>query len=77
MCRELDFNPNPLQLLPCNLTVFPVVFFFFSLVDIGPIEKCLTQLKTPNTLPAEREDIKSQVWNTVTDISEEHINLLL
>ncbi|XP_018529520.1 LOW QUALITY PROTEIN: rotatin [Lates calcarifer] len=32
-----------------------------SLVDIGPIEKCLTELKTPSVLPGEREDIKSQV----------------
>ncbi|XP_071341447.1 rotatin isoform X2 [Trachinotus anak] len=31
-----------------------------SLVDIRPIEKCLTELKTPNILPGEREDIKSQ-----------------
>ncbi|XP_070708807.1 rotatin [Pempheris klunzingeri] len=31
-----------------------------SLVDTGPIEKCLTELKTPNVLSAEREDIKSQ-----------------
>ncbi|XP_044195830.1 rotatin isoform X2 [Thunnus albacares] len=31
-----------------------------SLVDIGPIEKCLTELKTPNILPGERQDIKSQ-----------------
>ncbi|XP_071769043.2 rotatin [Centroberyx gerrardi] len=32
-----------------------------SLVDTGPIEKCLSELKTPNVLPGEREDIKSQV----------------
>ncbi|XP_028288914.1 rotatin isoform X2 [Parambassis ranga] len=31
-----------------------------SLVDIGPIEKCLTELKIPNILPGEREDIKRQ-----------------
>ncbi|XP_020501996.2 rotatin isoform X1 [Labrus bergylta] len=31
-----------------------------SLLDIGPIEKCLNELKTPNILPGEREDIKSQ-----------------
>ncbi|CAK6971229.1 rotatin [Scomber scombrus] len=31
-----------------------------SLVDIGPINKCLTELKTPSILPGEREDIKSQ-----------------
>ncbi|XP_042366374.1 rotatin [Plectropomus leopardus] len=31
-----------------------------SLVDIGPIEKCLTELKTPSILPGEREDIKIQ-----------------
>ncbi|XP_040921403.1 rotatin isoform X2 [Toxotes jaculatrix] len=31
-----------------------------SLVDIRPIEKCVTELKTPNVLPGEREDIKSQ-----------------
>ncbi|XP_026218879.1 rotatin isoform X2 [Anabas testudineus] len=32
-----------------------------SLVDNGPIEKCLTELKTPNILPGEREAIKSQL----------------
>ncbi|XP_019132082.2 rotatin isoform X1 [Larimichthys crocea] len=32
-----------------------------GLVDIGPIEKCLTELKTPNILPGEREDIKGQL----------------
>ncbi|XP_031705992.1 rotatin isoform X1 [Anarrhichthys ocellatus] len=31
-----------------------------SMVDIGPIEKCLTELKTPNILSGEREDIKIQ-----------------
>uniref|UniRef100_A0A8C4I5V3 Rotatin n=1 Tax=Dicentrarchus labrax TaxID=13489 RepID=A0A8C4I5V3_DICLA len=31
-----------------------------GLVDIGLIEKCLTELKTPNVLPGEREDIKGQ-----------------
>ncbi|XP_031137959.1 rotatin isoform X3 [Sander lucioperca] len=31
-----------------------------SLVDIGPIEKCLTELKTPNVLPGERGDLKIQ-----------------
>lgn len=45
--------------------------FFLSLVDIGPIEKCLTELKTPNILPGEREDIKGQVRNTVIDSSED------
>ncbi|XP_056220936.1 rotatin [Seriola aureovittata] len=32
-----------------------------SLVDVRPIEKCLTELKTLNVLPGEREDIKSQL----------------
>ncbi|XP_034562939.1 rotatin isoform X2 [Notolabrus celidotus] len=32
-----------------------------SLVNIEPIEKCLSELKTPNILPGEREDIKSQL----------------
>ncbi|XP_029385269.1 rotatin isoform X2 [Echeneis naucrates] len=31
-----------------------------SLMDIRLIEKCLTELKAPNILPGEREDIKSQ-----------------
>ncbi|XP_041817044.1 rotatin isoform X2 [Chelmon rostratus] len=31
-----------------------------GLVDIEPIEKCLTELKRPNILPGEREDIKGQ-----------------
>lgn len=48
--------------------------FFHSLVDIGPIEKCLAELKTPNILPGEREDIKSQVKNSVIDSSEEFFN---
>uniref|UniRef100_A0A3Q3FFD4 Rotatin n=1 Tax=Labrus bergylta TaxID=56723 RepID=A0A3Q3FFD4_9LABR len=42
-----------------------------SLLDIGPIEKCLNELKTPNILPGEREDIKSQVRNILKDSSEE------
>lgn len=44
---------------------------FLSLVDVGPIEKCLTELKTPNVLPGEREDIKSQVKSAVIDGSKE------
>ncbi|KAF7659129.1 hypothetical protein LDENG_00002670 [Lucifuga dentata] len=32
-----------------------------SLVDARPIEKCLSELKTPNILPGEREDIKRQL----------------
>nr|XP_046227277.1 rotatin isoform X2 [Scatophagus argus] len=32
-----------------------------GLVHIDPIEKCLTELKTPNILPGEREDIKGQL----------------
>lgn len=32
-----------------------------SVIDIRPIEKCLNDLKTPNILPGEREDIKSQL----------------
>lgn len=31
-----------------------------SLVVVGSVEKCLTELKTPNILPGEREDIKRQ-----------------
>uniref|UniRef100_A0A667ZBX6 Rotatin n=1 Tax=Myripristis murdjan TaxID=586833 RepID=A0A667ZBX6_9TELE len=38
-----------------------------SLVDAGPIEKCLSELKTPNVLAGEREDIKSQVRNTASN----------
>uniref|UniRef100_A0A8C4I6X8 Rotatin n=1 Tax=Dicentrarchus labrax TaxID=13489 RepID=A0A8C4I6X8_DICLA len=48
-----------------------------GLVDIGLIEKCLTELKTPNVLPGEREDIKGQVRNTVIDSSEEFFNFFL
>lgn len=51
--------------------------FFHSLVDIGPIEKCLAELKTPNILPGEREDIKSQVKNSVIDSSEEFFNFFV
>uniref|UniRef100_A0A3B3DDZ0 Rotatin n=1 Tax=Oryzias melastigma TaxID=30732 RepID=A0A3B3DDZ0_ORYME len=32
-----------------------------NLVDVGLIEKCLTELKMPNVLPGEREEVKSQV----------------
>ncbi|XP_061614048.1 rotatin isoform X3 [Phyllopteryx taeniolatus] len=32
-----------------------------GLVAIGPIEKCLSELKAPNILPGEGEDIKSQL----------------
>ncbi|XP_061661495.1 rotatin isoform X2 [Syngnathoides biaculeatus] len=32
-----------------------------GLVDIGPIEKCFSELKAPNILPGEGEDIKSQL----------------
>uniref|UniRef100_A0A8C7YUW0 Rotatin n=1 Tax=Oryzias sinensis TaxID=183150 RepID=A0A8C7YUW0_9TELE len=31
-----------------------------NLVDVGLIEKCLTELRMPNVLPGQREDIKSQ-----------------
>ncbi|XP_029979443.1 rotatin [Sphaeramia orbicularis] len=31
-----------------------------GLVDTAPTERCLSELKTPNILPGEREDIKSQ-----------------
>ncbi|XP_069007751.1 rotatin [Embiotoca jacksoni] len=40
-----------------------------SLVDIGLIEKCVTELKTPNVLPGEREDIKSQLSTTLQFLS--------
>ncbi|KAM7369970.1 hypothetical protein PAMP_011257 [Pampus punctatissimus] len=40
-----------------------------SLVDIGPIEKCLTELKTLNILPGEREDIKSQFVTLIQFLS--------
>ncbi|XP_022063068.2 rotatin isoform X3 [Acanthochromis polyacanthus] len=40
-----------------------------SLVDIGPIEKCLTEMKTPTVLPGEREDIKSQLVTTLQFLS--------
>uniref|UniRef100_A0A673AQP6 Rotatin n=1 Tax=Sphaeramia orbicularis TaxID=375764 RepID=A0A673AQP6_9TELE len=42
-----------------------------GLVDTAPTERCLSELKTPNILPGEREDIKSQVENTVIDSSEQ------
>ncbi|XP_057680380.1 rotatin isoform X1 [Corythoichthys intestinalis] len=32
-----------------------------GLVAVGPVEKCLSELKAPNILPGEREDIKSQL----------------
>ncbi|KAM6900677.1 rotatin [Xenentodon cancila] len=40
-----------------------------SLVDIQPIEKCMSELKTPNILPGEREDIKSQLVTAVQFLS--------
>ncbi|XP_047424746.1 rotatin [Mugil cephalus] len=42
---------------------------FASLVEVGPIEKCLTQLKTPTILPAEREDLKSQLFTLLQFLS--------
>jgi len=47
-----------------SYNIFP---FLFSLLDIGPIEKCLTELKTPNILSGEREDIRIQVMNTAME----------
>ncbi|XP_019727440.1 rotatin isoform X1 [Hippocampus comes] len=32
-----------------------------GLVAIGPVEKCLSEIKAPNIIPGEREDIKSQL----------------
>lgn len=44
---------------------FPIMLLFpLSLVDVRPIETCLSELKTPNVPPGEREDIKIQVRNT-------------
>ncbi|KAM4533766.1 rotatin isoform 2-T2 [Odontesthes bonariensis] len=40
-----------------------------SLVDIGPIQKCLSELRTPNILPGEREDIKSQFVTALQFVS--------
>ncbi|XP_064189190.1 rotatin isoform X2 [Anguilla rostrata] len=34
---------------------------FASLVDVGPIERCLGELKTPGLLPGNEEDAKNQV----------------
>lgn len=61
----------PLQLVLFTQTFAIMFIFSFSLVAVGPVEKCLTELKTPNVLPGEREDIKSQVRNTVLDTSED------
>ncbi|XP_068160422.1 rotatin isoform X2 [Antennarius striatus] len=41
-----------------------------GLVRIGPIEKCLTELKTPNILPGEREDIKGQFVSLLRFLSD-------
>ncbi|XP_068613541.1 rotatin-like [Brachionichthys hirsutus] len=41
-----------------------------GLVCIGPIEKCLTELKTPNILPGEREDIKGQLVSLLQFVSD-------
>lgn len=62
------------QFLPNSFISHFHFLFFLSLVDSGPIEKCLTELKTPNILPGEREDIKGQVRNTVIGSSEEFFN---
>ncbi|XP_035511921.1 rotatin [Morone saxatilis] len=40
-----------------------------GLVDIGLIEKCLTELKTPNVLPGESEDIKGQFGSLLQFLS--------
>ncbi|KAJ8279722.1 hypothetical protein COCON_G00067880 [Conger conger] len=34
---------------------------FASLVDVGPIERCLVELKTPGLLPGNEEDVKNQI----------------
>lgn len=46
-------------------------------MHIGPIEKCLAELKTPNILPGERGVIKGQVRNTLIDTSEEFLKFFL
>lgn len=76
---NVNCSPNPLWLVSLQKHTFLIIFLFFllSLVNIGPIEKCLTELKTPNVLPGEREDIKGQVRNTVIDSSEEFLNFFL
>ncbi|XP_037829180.1 rotatin isoform X2 [Kryptolebias marmoratus] len=40
-----------------------------SLVDIEPIEKSLTELRTPNILPGEKEDIKTQLVTALRFLS--------
>ncbi|XP_026147911.1 rotatin isoform X2 [Mastacembelus armatus] len=56
---------NLLAILPCfTLTAIrhnQLLQVLSSLVDIGPIEKCLAELKIPSILPGERESIKSQL----------------
>ncbi|XP_060949825.1 rotatin [Limanda limanda] len=58
-------------LLTCLLSILPeftltaighnqLLQALSSLVEIRPIEKCLSELNSPNVLPGEREDIKSQ-----------------
>lgn len=51
--------------------------FFFSLVVVGSVEKCLTELKMPNILPGEREDIKRQVTITAVDASKDIFPMFL
>ncbi|KAF6722858.1 Rotatin [Oryzias melastigma] len=40
-----------------------------NLVDVGLIEKCLTELKMPNVLPGEREEVKSQLVTALQFLS--------
>ncbi|XP_077480740.1 rotatin-like [Stigmatopora argus] len=40
-----------------------------GLVAIGPVEKCLSELKAPNILPGEKEDIKSQLGTLLHFVS--------
>ncbi|XP_011487171.1 rotatin isoform X2 [Oryzias latipes] len=40
-----------------------------NLVDVGLIEKCLTELRMPNVLPGQREDIKTQLVTALQFLS--------
>ncbi|KAM9337415.1 rotatin [Symphorus nematophorus] len=64
MTAHCDLLTNLLAILP-DFTLSAIrhnqlLQALAGLVSIGPIEKCLTELKTPNVLPGEREDIKGQ-----------------
>ncbi|XP_033988316.1 LOW QUALITY PROTEIN: rotatin [Trematomus bernacchii] len=64
MTSHCGLLTNLLSILPeftlSAVTHHHILHALASLVDVRPIETCLSELKTPNVPPGEREDIKIQ-----------------